>query len=106
MRLPSIHISTTEAYQNIIPKALSTSLKKMILLPLSEWKNSITNQFEDYVFVKYPEVAMIKEKLYAHGAMYVSMSGSGSAVYSLFTNPFRTGKDIFSNYITWSGRLA
>jgi 4-diphosphocytidyl-2-C-methyl-D-erythritol kinase len=53
-------------------------------VPVAEWKDVLKNDFEESVFVQFPEIAAVKEKLYADGAVYAAMSGSGSAVYGLF----------------------
>ncbi|WP_430971770.1 4-(cytidine 5'-diphospho)-2-C-methyl-D-erythritol kinase [Sunxiuqinia rutila] len=81
---PPIHISTPEAYKNIVPGMSRMSLKALIQFPVSKWKGNLQNQFEQVVFEKHPEVKAIKEKLYQLGATFALMSGSGSAVYGLF----------------------
>ena len=48
------------------------------------WKDKLVNDFEKPVFERYPEIKLIKEQLYASGAAYASMSGSGSTVYGFF----------------------
>jgi 4-diphosphocytidyl-2-C-methyl-D-erythritol kinase len=83
---PDIHISTAEAYRNIVPVAPNISLKKLIKLPIQTWKNNIKNDFEKYVFYKYPILENIKNQLYQNGAIYASMSGSGSAIFAFFEN--------------------
>jgi 4-diphosphocytidyl-2-C-methyl-D-erythritol kinase len=81
---PPIHVSTAEAYQNILPHGTRLSLKGLISFPVHKWKGNILNQFERYVFEKYPEVRQIKQILYEQGASFSLMSGSGSCVYGLF----------------------
>ena len=81
---PPVHISTAEAYQNIIPSRSRLSLKGLVGFPVNKWKGNVLNQFERYVFSKHPEVGEIKQKLYDLGASFSLMSGSGSAVYGLF----------------------
>jgi len=81
---PPVHISTAEAYQNVIPHGSRLSLKGLIGFPVSKWNGNILNQFEKYVFEKYPEVGTIKQILYDQGASFALMSGSGSCVYGLF----------------------
>jgi 4-diphosphocytidyl-2-C-methyl-D-erythritol kinase len=78
-----IHISTAEAYANCEPKMPTTSLKEAIKLPIVEWKNQIINQFEKPIFSKFPVLATIKDELYRLGADYVSLTGSGSAIYAI-----------------------
>lgn len=81
---PDIHVSTPEAYAMVVPQKPAVSLKESIKLPVEQWKNVIKNDFEVSVFAKYPAIAEIKQKLYEAGALYASMSGSGSSVYGIF----------------------
>ncbi|SKB37181.1 4-diphosphocytidyl-2-C-methyl-D-erythritol kinase [Sphingobacterium nematocida] len=81
---PDIHISTVEAYQNIVPQTPKVDLKRAIQLPIQEWKYHLVNDFELGIFEKYPQIALIKHELYQRGAIYAAMSGSGSAVYGIF----------------------
>lgn len=81
---PDIHVSTPEAYSLVVPEKPEISLIELIKQPLAEWKNTIKNDFEKSVFVKYPVIEEIKTKLYEMGAVYASMSGSGSSVYGVF----------------------
>lgn len=81
---PKVHVSTAQAFQHILPKQAPCSLKTMIALPIKEWKDSIYNDFEASVFSFHPLLAKIKNDLYAQGALYSSMSGSGSAFYAFF----------------------
>lgn len=81
---PPVHISTAEAYQHVNPQGSRLSLKGLIGFPVGKWKGNIQNQFEKYVFGKYPEVGQIKQTLYDQGASFALMSGSGSSVYGLF----------------------
>ncbi len=81
---PAIHISTSEAYQLIIPNGQGKRLKQQIKTPVENWKNNVINDFETGILDKYPEIREIKETLYQSGALYASMSGSGSAVFGIF----------------------
>jgi len=81
---PPCSVSTKEAYGNIVPQKAKYPLPEAIKQPLSEWKNLIFNDFEPFAFAKHPEIKHIKATLYDHGALYASMSGSGSAVYGIF----------------------
>lgn len=81
---PRVHISTVEAYAGISPQKKKISLKELVRFPIEEWKNQIENDFEKTIFETHPGIRNIKTKLYKFGALYASMSGSGSAVYGLF----------------------
>ncbi len=81
---PNISVSTALAYADIVPNLPSFDLRLLKNLPISEWKSTVFNVFEKGIFVAYPEIAEIKQKLYDSGAVYASMSGSGSAVFGLF----------------------
>jgi 4-diphosphocytidyl-2-C-methyl-D-erythritol kinase len=81
---PGIHISTAWAFSNLQPTVPQKSLKELIHQPVHSWKGVIKNDFEEPVFNQFPEIKEIKEKLYDAGAVYSSMSGSGSAVYGIF----------------------
>ena len=95
---PDIFVSTRDAYALVKPSPAAIPLTEAIKQPISEWKQFITNDFEKSVFAKYPEIAAIKDKLYDMGALYASMSGSGSAVYGIFDSPIEYADEIFSGY--------
>lgn len=81
---PDIFVSTRDAFSKIKPHRPELSLKEIIKMPVEKWKDVMVNDFEDSVFALYPEIAAIKDKMYDLGAVYASMSGSGSSVYGLF----------------------
>lgn len=83
---PPIHINTAQAYSGVRISGDKGKLKDQIRLPVSEWKHCIKNDFEQHSFTVYPQLKSIKQTLYDHGAVYASMSGSGSAIYGIFTN--------------------
>ncbi|MDR1557430.1 MAG: 4-(cytidine 5'-diphospho)-2-C-methyl-D-erythritol kinase [Tannerellaceae bacterium] len=84
---PDIAVSTAEAYAAVRPQFPSVSLKEIATLPIKEWKERMTNDFEQSIFARYPALAAIKQNLYEAGAVYASMSGSGSSVFGLFEVP-------------------
>jgi 4-diphosphocytidyl-2-C-methyl-D-erythritol kinase len=84
VKTPGIHVSTAEAYAMVTPDNNRVSLRAVIGRPVNEWQGILTNDFEEPVFKKYPEIKELKEHLYAGGAVYASMSGSGSVVYGIF----------------------
>lgn len=80
-----VHSSTALAYQNVQRReTVDQSLKELLQQPIDGWKQSIENDFEVSVFGAYPQLKTIKEQLYAAGALYASMSGSGAAMFGLF----------------------
>jgi 4-diphosphocytidyl-2-C-methyl-D-erythritol kinase len=81
---PKVHISTADAFRMLTPGPAAFDLRQLAGLPVGEWKERISNDFEEPVFHAHPELGEIKEELYAQGAIYASMSGSGSAIYGLF----------------------
>jgi len=80
---PELHISTVEAYEGVLPSRPKTNLLDLIKQPIKNWKEIVKNDFEDAAFVKYPQLKKIKEELYADGAIFASMTGSGSVVYGV-----------------------
>ncbi len=81
---PDIFISTAEAYAGVKPAEPEVSLAALVKRPVSEWRVGIINDFECSVFAREPRLAELKEMLYEQGAVYASMSGSGSALYGIF----------------------
>ncbi|MCD8317566.1 MAG: 4-(cytidine 5'-diphospho)-2-C-methyl-D-erythritol kinase [Paraprevotella sp.] len=81
---PDVFVSTKDAYAQIHPHRPDTPITEIIVRPVEEWKNKLTNDFEDGIFRLHPVLAEIKEQLYALGASYAAMSGSGSTLFGLF----------------------
>lgn len=81
---PDVFVSTKDAFAKIKPHRPTLSLKQVIELPIEEWKGHMVNDFEESVFPQFPAIEAIKEEMYRQGAIYASMSGSGSSVYGLF----------------------
>ncbi|WP_430813170.1 4-(cytidine 5'-diphospho)-2-C-methyl-D-erythritol kinase [Carboxylicivirga sp. RSCT41] len=97
---PPVHVSTPEAYSGIVPKPSTESLVDLIQLPVEQWKHHIKNDFERSVFANHPEIGKMKMDLYEAGALYASMSGSGSSVFGLFKEePQLKLKDTYFKWI-------
>ena len=79
-----VSVSTKDAYAGIRPHLPEVSLRDALARPVEEWADVLFNDFEETVFAKYPELAAIKRSLYDSGAVYASMSGSGSALFALY----------------------
>lgn len=81
---PDVFVSTREVFANIRPHRPEYPVREVIRRPVAEWKDTLINDFEASVFPQYPVIGEIKEELYHQGAIYASMSGSGSSVFGLF----------------------
>ena len=81
---PNVFISTAQAYKSCQPVKRDISLLEIISQPLHTWKELLINDFEKTLFPLYPQLQQIKESLYHNGAIYASLSGSGSALYGIF----------------------
>ena len=106
---PPFSISTKEAYSGVIPKKPDFSLQNLSALPVFEWKTVLKNDFEPNMVKRYPFIGRIKDDLYAMGAEYASMTGSGSAVYGIFKNTVTLFKNtvtpLFHDCFVWQGIL-
>jgi 4-diphosphocytidyl-2-C-methyl-D-erythritol kinase len=101
---PEIHVSTADAYASVNPKIPLRSFSDLINHPIQEWKDIVINDFENTVFAHYPDIRKLKEKMYSAGAVYASMSGSGSSVFGIFDSLIETA-DSFKTMVHWSGKL-
>lgn len=101
---PFIHISTAEAYAGITAKQPEYDLQEILELPIEQWRGMLVNDFESAIIKKYPRIGALKESLYQQGALYASMTGSGSTVYGIFDN-YVNLFDNFENCMTWQGIL-
>lgn len=81
---PDIFVSTRDAFARIRPRRPERNLRDLISQPVESWKDYMINDFEESVFPQFPAIGDIKTELYRLGAVYASMSGSGSSVYGLF----------------------
>ncbi len=81
---PGVHIATAWAFQQLNPHTKSESIQAIIEKPITDWKNSLINDFEAPVFKAEPKLSLIKDQLYQLGAIYASMSGSGSSLFGIF----------------------
>jgi 4-diphosphocytidyl-2-C-methyl-D-erythritol kinase len=102
---PQIHVGTAEAYAGIIPEAPEKNVWEILQLPIEQWKGYLANDFEKSIFAKYPEVKALKETLYTQGALYASMSGSGSTVYGIFDKEIQVKQLFPEHYQLWQGKL-
>lgn len=93
---PGIHIPTGKAFAGLATLRSGRIIDPLPLeqlsgLPVREWKQLLVNDFEEVVFPEYPEIGAIKDELYNRGALYASLSGSGSTVFGLFEDETDAG---------------
>ena len=84
---PDEGVSTREAYAGVRPWVPSVPLAERLRRPVAEWQEIVTNDFEPHIFAAHPAIRASKRNLLDAGALYASMSGSGSAVFGLFDRP-------------------
>ena len=101
---PDIHISTAQAYQNIISNPNRGSLATLTAQPIEKWKECVVNDFETTIFEAYPIIAQLKRQLYDAGAIYAQMSGSGAACFGIF-NSFPEPLQIPTSWDVFEGEL-
>lgn len=79
-----IHVSTKDAFSNVQFYSGGGSIESLIEKDLELWSEILENGFESSVFERYPVLREEKEALYRQGAVYASMTGSGSTLFGLF----------------------
>ena len=99
---PKIHIGTGWAFGNITPKTPSQSIKNIITQPIHTWKDTLLNDFELPAIHHYPEIGAIKEELYKQGAVYSSMTGSGSTVFGIFEKDINPKLSFQEHYFVYN----
>lgn len=104
---PDIHVSTKDAYALVTPQKPLQALTDIAQLPIQEWKNAMKNDFEKSIFAKYPAMAKVKEQLYEMGAVYASMSGSGSSFFGIFKEEqdIEKIKELFPGMFCWCKKM-
>jgi 4-diphosphocytidyl-2-C-methyl-D-erythritol kinase len=95
---PGIHISTAKAFSGVSTYVPKKSIYTIIQQPISTWREELVNDFEAAIFPQFPEIDEIKNQLYASGAIYASLTGSGSAVYGMFENGKLPGQIFSAGY--------
>jgi 4-diphosphocytidyl-2-C-methyl-D-erythritol kinase len=101
---PPLHVSTAEAYRGIVPQKPAHDLRQVVQMPVAQWRQYLKNDFEVPIFEKYPLLKDIKNELYAMGAVYAAMSGSGSTLYGIFDREVKLSS-VFTGCFVWTGLL-
>lgn len=99
---PRIHISTADAYAGIVPAIPDVHLRQLVGQSVDRWKSLVINDFERSVFALHPELEDLKNGLYESGALYASLSGSGSSLYGIFRNPPDLPRNL-EQLVVWKG---
>jgi 4-diphosphocytidyl-2-C-methyl-D-erythritol kinase len=103
---PNLAISSQIAYRQVKPNATRAPLSELLLQSnFKDWAKLIQNDFELALFPQYPVLASVKSKLYELGAVYASMSGSGSTLFGIFEKAIEAKKYFPANYQIWEGYL-
>jgi 4-diphosphocytidyl-2-C-methyl-D-erythritol kinase len=104
---PSFGVDTKEAYSGVQPQEYPFNFQAIISEGISGWNKRIKNDFEKSLFVKFPVLGLLKDKLSGMGAVYTSMSGSGSSVYAIFAQkPPVSENDFPPDYFVWQEELS
>jgi 4-diphosphocytidyl-2-C-methyl-D-erythritol kinase len=82
--MPVMLISTQKAFEGVEPKTPLVPISDILARPVDVWKDQLVNDFELSIFPQYTALAEIKGKLYQLGAVYASLTGTGSVVYGIF----------------------
>jgi 4-diphosphocytidyl-2-C-methyl-D-erythritol kinase len=95
---PGIHVGTKEAYAGVKFSGELIPLRGLLRQPIEIWKHTLENDFESSVIDRHPIIGDIKDQLYAEGAIYASMTGSGSTIFGIYAEKPRKS---FSAYLEW-----
>jgi len=95
---PGNQVDTGRTYLNMIPAKPDKSVKEVIAGPIHKWKDELKNDFEKTIFLQHREIVDIKDMLYIKGAIYASMSGSGSTVFGIFPKDKKIELSFPGNY--------
>ena len=79
-----VSISTAAAYAGVCPQVPARSLEERLRQSVDSWRTDLVNAFEPGILAQYPALRDFKARIYADGALYASLSGSGSAFFGIF----------------------
>jgi 4-diphosphocytidyl-2-C-methyl-D-erythritol kinase len=102
---PAVHSNTASAYKGVVPVKPMKNIQSIVLGDTKDWKGNLINDFETSIFLQHPELSNIKNTFYRQGALYASMSGSGSAIYGIFKNEPDVNEFNFPpEYLIWKSK--
>jgi 4-diphosphocytidyl-2-C-methyl-D-erythritol kinase len=99
---PGIHVPTGWAFGQLQPAIPSISCEQIVTQDPSTWQDQLINDFETSVMSAYPEIRELKDTLYQHGAVYASMTGTGSTVYGIFKKETKITFSFPEHYFVYS----
>lgn len=102
---PELEVSTPWAYGKIVPSGISMPAYDQIPADISQWQSLLCNDFEQVVMDEYPQIRQIRNRMLEMGAVYSAMSGSGSAVFGLFSDHPEIQGDDFKSMFVWTEEL-
>lgn len=103
---PPFGVSTAEAYAGVRPCMPERPLAERTAANIDAWRTEVGNDFEPHIFAAHPDLAQIKSQLYDLGALYASMSGSGSAVFGIFDPKTVVPEDVFGDAFVYQGIMS
>jgi 4-diphosphocytidyl-2-C-methyl-D-erythritol kinase len=102
---PAVHSNTALAYKGVVPAKPQKNIQSIITSEIENWKEDLVNDFEKTIFLQHPELQNVKNAFYTKGALYASMSGSGSAVYGVFKEDVDVKEFNFpTDYLIWKSK--
>lgn len=99
---PTVSVNTAQAYRGIVPRQPLECPNETVLRPVKEWKDLLINDFEETVFAQFPQIKLLKDKMYQAGALYSAMSGSGSSVFGIFSQPLENADRLFEGCFVYA----
>ncbi len=97
---PGTGIGTAGAFQRVKIENPMENLREIGNVPVGAWRSFYKNAFEPFAFEQLPVIAEIRKSLYDSGAIYASMTGSGSAVFGIFGLEVQVPAEI-AKYLIW-----
>ena len=97
---PGIHVGTKDAYAGVKFSGEIIALRGLLRQPIEIWKHTLENDFEASIILSNPVIGEIKNQLYEEGAIYASMSGSGSTVYGIYREKPEKSFDMYTEWVT------
>lgn len=79
-----IRRSTQEAFAGLQLHGHEERLEEILCQPPGSWAGRLKNDFEEQALRQFPVLEQQRQRLYQSGALYASLSGSGSCMFGIF----------------------